>query len=210
MVTNTVNGGALGFTVEEPPQETAVAKQSAKLATTHRGMSTMVPMPDRSRKRPADLNSLAASIVADSTDEDKPGQPEDTRDPAAVALGRRGGLKGGKARAAALTSEQRSEIARKAAAALARRGVTRYRDTFPLSVSEHNERGLASWIHDRMWTHAAALIDGTPNIVLRDKDPFREITDGVQYRVRTKRHRKEGGVRSYATAACVQTPKLRG
>jgi len=74
-------------------------------------------MPDRSRKRPTDLNTLAASIVADSTDEDKPEAPEDTRDPAAVALGRKGGLKGGKARAAALTAEQRSEIARKAAQA---------------------------------------------------------------------------------------------
>ncbi len=73
-------------------------------------------MPDRSRKRPTDLNSLAASIVADATDEDKPDPPEDTRDPAAVALGRKGGLKGGKARAAKLTPEQRSEIARKAAA----------------------------------------------------------------------------------------------
>lgn len=74
-------------------------------------------MPDRSRKRrPVDLNSLAASIVRDSTDEDK-GEPEDDgKDPAAVALGRKGGLKGGKARAAKLTPEQRSEIARRAAA----------------------------------------------------------------------------------------------
>lgn len=39
------------------------------------------------------------------------------KDPAAVSLGRRGGLKGGKARAAALTPERRREIARKAAAA---------------------------------------------------------------------------------------------
>jgi len=37
------------------------------------------------------------------------------KDPHAVALGRKGGLKGGKARAQKLTSEQRSEIARKAA-----------------------------------------------------------------------------------------------
>lgn len=73
-------------------------------------------MPDRSRKRrPADLNSLAASIVADSTDEDKAEAADDGKDPAAVALGRRGGLKGGRARAAKLTAEQRSEIARKAA-----------------------------------------------------------------------------------------------
>ncbi len=74
-------------------------------------------MPERSRKRrPVDLNALAASIVADATNEGK-AEPEDTRDPAAVALGRKGGLKGGRARAAKLTAEQRSEMARKAAAA---------------------------------------------------------------------------------------------
>jgi len=78
-----------------------------------------VSMPERSRKhRPTDLNSLAASIVADSTDEDKDDQPaDDGKDPAAVALGRKGGLKGGRARADKLTSQQRSEIARKAAEA---------------------------------------------------------------------------------------------
>jgi hypothetical protein len=74
-------------------------------------------MPERSRKpRPADLNRLAASIVRDSTDDDKADElADDSKDPAAVALGRKGGLKGGKARAAKLTPEQRSEIARKAA-----------------------------------------------------------------------------------------------
>jgi len=71
-------------------------------------------MPERSRKRPVDLNSLASSIVADATDEDK-AEPEDTRDPAAVALGRKGGLKGGRARADKLTAEQRSQAARRAA-----------------------------------------------------------------------------------------------
>ncbi len=71
-------------------------------------------MPERSRKRPADLNALAASIVSDATREDKPAEP-DTRDPAAVALGRKGGLKGGRARADRLTAEERSEIARRAA-----------------------------------------------------------------------------------------------
>jgi len=75
-------------------------------------------MPERSRKhRPADLNSLAASIVADSTDEDRDEPADDGKDPAAVALGRRGGLKGGRARADKLTAEQRSQIAKKAAAA---------------------------------------------------------------------------------------------
>jgi hypothetical protein len=54
-----------------------------------------------------DLNQLAAGIVAKST-----GQ----KNPAAVALGKLGGLKGGKARAAALSARQRKMIARKAAA----------------------------------------------------------------------------------------------
>ena len=75
------------------------------------------PMPDRSRKRPADLNRLAQSIVDDATAEDKDEPADDGKDPAAVSLGRRGGLKGGKARAAKLTPEQRSEAARKAARA---------------------------------------------------------------------------------------------
>lgn len=74
-------------------------------------------MPERSSKpkRPTDINRLAAAIVEAATE----GEPEveDKRDPAAVELGRRGGLKGGKARAAKLTSEQRHEIAKKAAAA---------------------------------------------------------------------------------------------
>jgi hypothetical protein len=61
------------------------------------------------------LNALAASIVGDATDE-TPELPDDGKDPAAVALGRKGGLKGGKARAAKLTPEQRSAAAKKAAA----------------------------------------------------------------------------------------------
>lgn len=73
-------------------------------------------MHDRSRKpkRPRDLNQLAKQIVDEATGQAEP--VEDTRDPLAVELGRRGGLKGGKARAAKLSPEQRSEIARKAAA----------------------------------------------------------------------------------------------
>lgn len=117
-------------------------------------------MPDRSRKRPRDLNSLAASIVGDATDETPDyytyrveWSPEDNewvglcpelpalswldpdkskalagierlvqnvaagKDPAAVTLGRKGGLKGGRARADKLTPDQRSEIAKKAASA---------------------------------------------------------------------------------------------
>ena len=75
-------------------------------------------MPDRSRKRPRDVNALAAFLVEKATSEDRDDEPaDDGKDPAAVALGRKGGLKGGKARAAKLTPEQRSAIAKKAAAA---------------------------------------------------------------------------------------------
>ena len=72
-------------------------------------------MAKRSSK-PRDLNSMAAAIVAQSTDADDQGDdPYEGKDPAAVELGREGGKKGGKARAEKLTPEQRSEIARKAA-----------------------------------------------------------------------------------------------
>lgn len=71
-------------------------------------------MPERPRKRPTDLNRLASSIVDEATGNAP--DPDAGKNPAAVALGRLGGAKGGKARAAKLTAEQRSKIARKAAA----------------------------------------------------------------------------------------------
>lgn len=72
-------------------------------------------MPDRSRKRPRDVNELAHRLVDEATGEEPKYDPDEGKDPAAVALGRKGGLKGGKARAAKMTSEERSEAARKAA-----------------------------------------------------------------------------------------------
>lgn len=72
-------------------------------------------------KRPRDLNQLAKFIVDKATSESAPDNLAppipSAKDPAAVSLGRKGGLKGGVARARALTKKQRSEIARKAAKA---------------------------------------------------------------------------------------------
>lgn len=67
--------------------------------------------------RPRDAIQLAKSIVDIAIGGDtEPKAPEQTgKNPAAVALGRLGGLKGGKARAAALSPKKRSEIAKKAA-----------------------------------------------------------------------------------------------
>jgi hypothetical protein len=58
----------------------------------------------------ADLNRMAHRIVQQVTEPEKPETPAHTN-------GRNGGIKGGKARAAKLTPEKRSEIARKAAQA---------------------------------------------------------------------------------------------
>jgi hypothetical protein len=74
-------------------------------------------MPERSRKRPSDVNELAKQLVDEATGEVPSVDPDEGKNAAAVELGRRGGLKGGRARAAKLTPEQRSESARKAARA---------------------------------------------------------------------------------------------
>ena len=69
-------------------------------------------------KRPRDPNQLAKLIADIATGEtDDRLVTDDGRDLAAVMMGRLGGLKGGKARAASLSSERRSEIAKRAAAA---------------------------------------------------------------------------------------------
>ena len=72
-------------------------------------------MPKRSS---SDINETAFSIVQQSTGQAAPVPPPvPAKNPAAVALGRLGGLKGGKARAASLSSKARKEIAKRAAAA---------------------------------------------------------------------------------------------
>lgn len=76
-------------------------------------------MPDRSKNRPRDPNQLAYQIMLESTgqaDKTEPVIPR-PKNPAAVELGRLGGLKGGAARAVKLSPKKRSQIAAKAAKA---------------------------------------------------------------------------------------------
>ena len=73
-------------------------------------------MPKRSRTEAGDYNVNAARIVAAVTGESLPQKPVPAPPPRkknrnAVALGRKGGKVGGKARAEALTPERRREIA---------------------------------------------------------------------------------------------------
>jgi len=69
--------------------------------------------PQRGSATSSDANALAAFIVGHATRDYAPAKPE--KNPTAVALGRLGGLKGGKARAKKLSAKERSEIAKKAA-----------------------------------------------------------------------------------------------
>lgn len=64
---------------------------------------------------PLDVSERAKATLDLFLGDREPEPEPPAKDPMAVELGRRGGLKGGKARAAKLTAEQRSEIARKAA-----------------------------------------------------------------------------------------------
>jgi hypothetical protein len=73
------------------------------------------PDPASKPKRPRDPNQRAKMIVDIATGEVDEPNPDEGKDPAAVELGRKGGRKGGKARAEKLTKEQRSQIAKKAA-----------------------------------------------------------------------------------------------
>jgi hypothetical protein len=73
-------------------------------------------MPRRLRKPPSDPVQAAHSIFAQLTGE-APRLAPPGKDPTAVALGLKGGAKGGKARAAGMTPEERKEAARNAAEA---------------------------------------------------------------------------------------------
>jgi len=83
--------------------------------------ASIMPKRSSTRLKHPDINQLAKSLVDQAINEApaeaQPDAPSETKNPAAVALGRLGGLKGGKARAAKLTAKKRSEIAKKAAAA---------------------------------------------------------------------------------------------
>jgi hypothetical protein len=75
-------------------------------------------------KRPRDPNQWAkhmVDVVTGAIEEREPTPEEQGKDPAAVALGRKGGMKGGRVRADRLTPEQRAEAARLAVQARWRR-----------------------------------------------------------------------------------------
>lgn len=74
-----------------------------------------------------------------------------------------------------------------------------YRSMAPLWVAEASSRGLANWVHDRLWAHVGRLADDLDDVHLVEKGPKREVVVGYQTRIRIKRHNPKGAVRSYPT-----------
>ncbi|WP_068897888.1 hypothetical protein [Planomonospora sphaerica] len=79
-----------------------------------------------------------------------------------------------------------------------------YREIKPSWVSQASERGLANWIHDRLWYHLTVLLDGVPEVRLVDSEPTREIFVGYRYRLRAKRHGDEGNVSTFPTPGAIE------
>ena len=71
-----------------------------------------MPKGPKGQKRPADVIGNAVKVMRIATGEEEEDMPNDGKDPAAKALGKRGG----EARAAALSKHRRREIAQTAAA----------------------------------------------------------------------------------------------
>ena len=75
------------------------------------------------RSTDKDENTLAKDVIVEIVDKTGKRCDERVKNPAAVALGRLGGLKGGKARAEKLSAERKTEIARKASLARWKKGI---------------------------------------------------------------------------------------
>lgn len=80
------------------------------------GLREMTKAPKRPRD-PAQLAKRIVDIATGEIEDREPTPEEQGKDPAVVALGRKGGMKGGKARAKSLSPKQRRAAAKKAAAA---------------------------------------------------------------------------------------------
>ena len=79
----------------------------------------------------------------------------------------------------------------------------RYRKFLPDIVVESSPRGIANWIHDRIWHHVVSGLDDLDNIMVVNKGPLREIVVDGAFRIRIKRHDKTGRVSTYPTQAAL-------
>ena len=85
------------------------------------------------------------------------------------------------------------------AVAAARGDLSEYRETLPDIAAQSSARGMANWIHDRVWSHACRLLDSIDDAVCYEKGSFKEVIVRDRYRIRLKRHRPPAAVATYPT-----------
>jgi len=85
-----------------------------------------------------------------------------------------------------------------------RTDLTTYRNAHPGWAAEHSKRGLANWIHDRLWAHLLVRLDGLANVSIVDREPLREIWVSNNYCVRAKRHHLDGAISTYPTDTALE------
>ena len=81
----------------------------------------------------------------------------------------------------------------------AREDLRGYRETLPEIALQSSARGMANWIHDRIWYHACRLLDLVEDVVCYERGPFREVIVKDRYRIRLKRHRLPAAVSTFLT-----------
>ena len=85
----------------------------------------------------------------------------------------------------------------------ARDDLHKYRVTLPDIATQSSTRGMANWIHDRVWYHACRLLDSIDDVVCYEKGSFREVIVRDRYRIRLKRHRPPAAVATYPTQGAI-------
>ncbi|MEZ0166996.1 hypothetical protein AB2L27_19760 [Kineococcus sp. LSe6-4] len=89
-----------------------------------------------------------------------------------------------------------------------------YRAWKPGHVAAMTKRGLANYLHDRIMDHVSQLLDDDSSVHVPRTEPTRDITIGLRYRIRIKKHDNVGRVATYPTQGALgfflQTPTLLG
>lgn len=80
----------------------------------------------------------------------------------------------------------------------------KYRELLADFVATSSPRGLANWLHDRMWHHLTSEVGHLDNVFILEKGTLREIVVEGTYRIRVKRHNKRGQVSAYPTQTTLE------
>lgn len=85
-----------------------------------------------------------------------------------------------------------------------RRDLAEYRDMRPAWIADHSERGLANWIHDRMWVHLQRQLEHLPECIFVNDEPERRFRVADRYHFRAKRHDAYGSIATYPTQGALE------